>query len=168
MGTRPRDAIDCDAGTVSIAASRVKTGRGRKTTRDDPKSDASARTIPVDKIQPGTIAALRALRASQAEERLAAGQGYSDSGLAMTDCLGGGIHPDACSNKLRVLSRTAGLSQIRCTPFVTHLHSSFTVLEWRRPTLHRSWAIRSEHIWPFTSPIRRRALSRQLHASANR
>ena len=107
------DAVDLDAGTVRVEASRVKTGRGRVTQRDDTKSDASTRTVAVESMHPGTVAALRSLRARQAADRLAAGAGYADGGLVIADALGEGIHPEVYSERWRTLTAAAGLPPIR-------------------------------------------------------
>ena len=52
------DAVDLDRGEVRIEAGRVLID-GRRTATDDPKSKASQRSVPVEDIQPGTIALLR-------------------------------------------------------------------------------------------------------------
>lgn len=108
------DAVDLDAGTVRIEASRVKTGKGYKTERDDPKSDASARTVAVETIHAGTVAALRNLRAQQAAERLAADPTYDNPGnLVVVDSLGRGIHPEVYSLRFRALCSAANVARIR-------------------------------------------------------
>ena len=89
-------AINWDAGEVAVQLGRVKTGRGMTTATDDPKSAASRRVVPVEAMWPGTMAALKALRSSQAEQRLAAG-GPWGSELVLVDAAGQGIDPDAYS-----------------------------------------------------------------------
>jgi integrase len=105
--------VDLDAGTVRVQASRVKTGTGYETSRDDTKSPASTRTVAVEQMHPGTIAAMRALRAHQAGDRLAAGPAWSDSGLVIVDALGNGIHPEVYSLRWRSLVKAADLPIIR-------------------------------------------------------
>jgi integrase len=61
---------------------------------------------------PGTMAALKALRSTQAEQRLAAGGSWS-SGLLVVDAAGQGIDPDSYSSRFRELSRSAGVPVIR-------------------------------------------------------
>ena len=101
-----------EAGAVTIAASRVLVGKG-KTERDDPKSAASMRTVAVDEIHPGTSALFRALKASQAADRLAAGRGYLNTDdLVVVDRTGAGIHPDAFTARFHAICRTAGVSKI--------------------------------------------------------
>jgi hypothetical protein len=105
-------AVDWASGSVDVRQGRVKTGRAKTTATDDPKSAASRRTVPVEAIHPGTIAALKALRSAQAEQRLAAGGGW-DSGLVVVDAAGEGIHPDAYGERFRELCREAGVPVIR-------------------------------------------------------
>lgn len=122
------DCVDLEEGIVRIEASRVKTGQGYATERDDAKSSASVRDVPVERVNPGTIAALRQLRAAQAAERLAAGPAYEDSGLVVVNALGTGIHPEVYSQRWRALCRSAevpviGLHTVRHT-IATLLHST--------------------------------------------
>jgi integrase len=107
------ESVDLDAGTVRVEASRVKTGKGYETQRDDTKSAASTRTVMVDTMRPGTLAALRALGTRQAADKLAAGPAYAESGLAIVDALGRGIHPEVYSLRWRALCKSAGLPTIR-------------------------------------------------------
>lgn len=122
------DCVDLDRGVVRVEASRVKTGNGYATQRDEAKSAASVRDVPVEAVNPGTIAALRTLRATQAADRLAAGEAYSDGGLVVVDALGRGIHPEVYSQRWRTLCRAAGvpatgLHTVRHT-IATLLHAS--------------------------------------------
>jgi integrase len=94
--------VDLDQGTVEIAASRVMVGRGTKTGK--PKSTASARTIPVDDVWPGTVAALRALKLASAP---------STSGLVLVDAVGDPVRPDHYSRRFRELCTSAGVRSIR-------------------------------------------------------
>lgn len=107
------DAVDLERGTIRVEASRVKTGRGYATERDDAKSAARVRDVPVESIQPGTMAALRALRAAQAAARLTAGTAYENAGLVVVDGIGRGIHPDVYSLRWRGLCKEAGLVPIK-------------------------------------------------------
>jgi integrase len=66
------DCVDLDRGEIVVQAGRVLLD-GRRTATDDPKSAASRRTVPVEEIQPGTVALLRSLRARQAADRLVLG-----------------------------------------------------------------------------------------------
>ena len=66
----------------------------------------------VDTMHPGTLAALRALRTRQAADKLAAGPAYAESGLAIVDALGRGIHPEVYSLRWRARCKSAGLATI--------------------------------------------------------
>lgn len=106
------DAVDLEAGTVRVEHSRVLVGKGR-TERDDPKSDASERTVLIETIQPGTVALLRSMKARQAQDRLAVGPAYSNTdNLVVVDSLGRGVHPDAYTARFRALSRSATVREI--------------------------------------------------------
>lgn len=105
--------VDLDAGTVRVEASRVKVGRGSATSRDTAKSRASVRTVPVEEMWPGTVAALRVLKARQAADRLAMGPAWTDSGLVVVDRLGQPIQPDLYSGRWRTLRAGSGLPPIR-------------------------------------------------------
>lgn len=111
-----------------MEASLVRTGTGYATERDTVKSAASARTIHPDVMHPGTLASLRALKARQAADRLAAGRAWEDTGLVVADALGRGIHPEVYAQRWRALCRGAGLPPIRLHAIrhtlATALHSA--------------------------------------------
>ena len=87
---------------------------GHNTVTDDPKSAASKRTVPVEEIQPGTTALLRALKARQASERLMLGAGYTETGLVLVNALGAPRAPGAVLGSIpAVVSSEAGLPAIR-------------------------------------------------------
>jgi hypothetical protein len=66
------DAVDLINGEVRVEAGRVLLD-GHRTATDDPKSSTSRRTVPVEDIQPGPVALLRALKARQAADKLRVG-----------------------------------------------------------------------------------------------
>jgi integrase len=105
-------AVDLERGEVHIQAGRVKLV-GARTTTDDPKS---RKTVPVEDIQPGTVALLRSLKARQAAGRLVLGAGYQETGLVVVDALGAPIRPEGYSDRFTLLCRRAGVP-------VVHLHS---------------------------------------------
>lgn len=106
------DAVDLEAGTVKIAASRVLVGKG-KTQRDDPKSAASARTVAIDKIHPGSTALFRALKISQSADRLAVGSAYANADdLVVVDRFGFGVHPDAFTARFHAICKKALVTRI--------------------------------------------------------
>lgn len=103
--------VDLDAGTVTIAAGRVLLAKG-VTATDAPKSAASRRTVPVEAMHPGTVALLKALRAAQAADRLAAGPAWAGSDLVVVDAIGRPAHPDAVTDGWRRLCREAKVPEV--------------------------------------------------------
>ncbi|MGC4112996.1 MAG: hypothetical protein QM747_21770 [Nocardioides sp.] len=99
--------VDTEAGTVRVEAGRIVVSG--ESVIDDPKSEASARTVPVEQMHPGTVALLRSLRTHQAADRLAAGLAYAETGLLLVDALGSGVSPDAYGNRFRALCRDAAV-----------------------------------------------------------
>lgn len=110
MGLRWSD-VDLDAGTVTVRQGRVALDDGDAV--DEPKSPQRRRIVPVEEIHSGTVAALRALRAAQAADRLAAGTAWHDSGLVVVDALGRGLRPEVYSDRFRRLCADAGVPVIR-------------------------------------------------------
>jgi integrase len=101
------DDIDLEAGTLSVRRARVLVEY--RVIEQGPKTKNGLRTLPMD---PELLAALRALKAQQARERLAAGEAHEHSGLVVVDELGRPVHPEWYSDEFgRVLTR-AGLPRI--------------------------------------------------------
>lgn len=92
--------VDLDAGTVKVGASRVKVGRGKLTAIGAVKSPNSGRTVQVESIHPGTVAALRELWLTQ---------GRPVSGLVILNAAGEPVDPDGYSRRFRELCRAAGV-----------------------------------------------------------
>lgn len=110
MGLRWSD-VDLAAGVVTIRQGRVALDSG--TAVDEPKSAQRRRSVPVEEIHPGTVAALRSLRVGQAADRLAAGPAWADSGLVVVDALGAPLRPEVYSDRFRRLCASAGVPAIR-------------------------------------------------------
>jgi integrase len=110
MGLRWSD-VDLDDRSVSIRRSRTTVDGGAEVV-DVPKSARSVRTLPLDDV---LVSALRALRARQAEERLAAGPSAYDglSGLVVVDELGRPWRPELYSDTFARLAGSAGVPVIR-------------------------------------------------------
>jgi integrase len=106
-GLKWEEHIDLDAGTVAVRETRTRVRRGVVT--GPPKTDRSRRTISLDA---GTVAALRAWRKRQKEERLAAGSRWTDSGYVVTLPDGRPPKPERFSIWYRVAVRRAGLRPI--------------------------------------------------------
>lgn len=108
----PTIDVDMDAGTVTSRQGRVAL-QGGETVTGAPKSAARSRTLPVERVEPGTIALLRSLRAAQAADRLRAGSAWEDSGYVVVDAIGRPEHPERYSERFRRLTTKAGLPSIR-------------------------------------------------------
>ena len=123
------DDLDPEAGAVTVRQGRV--GFGSKSEAvDAPKSKASARTVPVEAMHPGTLALLRSLSAAQAAARLKAGGAWSESGFIVVDALGHPVRPEMYSDRFREVCREAGVPVIRLHDVrhsvATLLHSAGT------------------------------------------
>jgi integrase len=81
-----------------------------KIEHSSPKTERGRRSLSVD---PVNLAALRAHRARQLEERLAAGMGWTDTGFVFTKDDGAPYHPQSLSSAFRRHARRAGLPAIR-------------------------------------------------------
>jgi integrase len=113
LGVRWCD-VDLVEKTLTIALERtISVG---EVYEEEPKSDRSRRTLPLDDE---LISALRALRGRLAAERLKAGAAYAG---ACADCgerhlvvdeLGDPIHPESYSDRFEVLVKQSGLPRIR-------------------------------------------------------
>jgi integrase len=90
------DSIDFDLARVSVKETLVSVNY--KLLAGDAKTQKGVRVIDID---PATLAALRAHRHEQRQERLAWGPAYIDSGLVFTRENGAPIHPDRLSQMFR-------------------------------------------------------------------
>ncbi|MFJ1537725.1 tyrosine-type recombinase/integrase [Micromonospora chalcea] len=108
LGLRWSD-VDLTKGTLTIAQNRVLVGG--QVEIGTPKTRNSARTLPL----PAPVAtALKALKATQARERLAAGKAYGPTGdLIVVDEIGAPVHPETYSDRFWTISRRSGLPRIR-------------------------------------------------------
>lgn len=91
MGLRPAEVVglrwaDIDLKLAMLETANTRTMIGNKTVLEkDTKTEAGERALPL----PGAVLdALKRFRAVQARERLAAGEGYTDSGYVAVDELG--------------------------------------------------------------------------------
>jgi integrase len=100
--------LDLDARRLRVAVTRLSVHN--RVIDEAPKSKSSARTIALD---PGTVAALRAHRLRQLEERLAAGSTWVDCGLVFVHQDGRAPHPHRFNRLFDSATRRAGLPRIR-------------------------------------------------------
>lgn len=104
-------AVDFEAGTVSIVASRVAVGTGKETMIGDPKSSHGRRVLPMPEV---VMKELRALRTAQNAERLAFGPGYlDDHGLVARHEDGRPIRPEWYSDEFARQCEAAKVPVIR-------------------------------------------------------
>jgi integrase len=117
LGLRWAD-LDLDAARVAIRRTVISVGY--EVCESEPKTKKGRRTIDID---PTTVAALRAHRARQAEERLAWGPAYEDSGRLFARENGSVLHPERVSQLFKKHVRNAGLPAIRFHD-VRHTHAT--------------------------------------------
>jgi integrase len=100
--------IDLD-GATAIISCQLQQYDGHLTVCP-PKTAGSERAVALDRT---TVAVLRAHRAAQDAERVAAGEEYHDSGYVFTCLNGDPMAPDRLSRTFRRLSDEAGLPPVR-------------------------------------------------------
>ena len=100
--------VDLPAGRLSIRRTLVLVGT--RPAFSVPKTDKGKRTVP---IPPETVAALKAHRASQLEERVALGPGYEGGDLVFAREDGKPLHPGSFSEAFDRRVKAAGLPKIR-------------------------------------------------------
>jgi integrase len=116
LGLKWRD-VDLDVGRVTVAETLI--GARESST---PKTDAGRRTIDLD---PVTVAALRAHRSRQAEEKLALGPAYDDLGLVFCSEGGAPFWPRTLSRQFEAQVKAAELPKI---PLKNLRHTHATLL----------------------------------------
>ncbi|HEV7979839.1 tyrosine-type recombinase/integrase [Amycolatopsis sp.] len=107
LGLRWAEDVDLDGKTITINETRVLVEY--RVIVKPPKSDNGLRTLPLDDEM---VSALRALRARQAAEKLAAGPAYVDSGYVVADELGEPVHPENYSDEFERVLKRAGVPRI--------------------------------------------------------
>jgi len=117
--------VDLDVGTARIGRSRRIVG-GQMQVKG-PKTEAGYRTVA---LGPVTVAALRRLRAEQAERRLALGTGYRTSeDLVICKPNGRPYRPDSTSTQFRKFIDQAGLPRSVHVHTLRHSVASFLAAE---------------------------------------
>jgi integrase len=101
-------ALDLESGTVTVSDTRVVV-RGHAV-EGDGKTDHSVRVLALD---PTTVAALRAHRNTQTEEKAAFGPGYQEGGHVFAWEDGRPVHPDTIRQRHGRAVEAAGLPHIR-------------------------------------------------------
>lgn len=102
--------IDLDAKTMRITETRIVDSSTSKAAISTPKTGTSRRPILLDDR---LIAELKAHKARQARERLAAGTAWEETDYVFVDELGRPYRPEMLSRNFTKLSVKAGLRRIR-------------------------------------------------------
>lgn len=100
--------VDLDAGRLSVRRQLVQLGW--QVIESAPKSEAGERDIALDA---GTVAALRAHRATQRRDQLAWGEAWQHSGKVFARENGERLHPATVTDRFHVLTAEAGLPPVR-------------------------------------------------------
>jgi integrase len=101
---------DVDLAKARLTVNRSLTVVDRALVWSSPKTPRSRRTLSLD---PETVAVLRAHRARQAKEKLAAGAAWIDDELVFCSELGEPLHPDRFTRTFSAAVRRSGLRPIR-------------------------------------------------------
>jgi integrase len=107
LGLRWRD-IDLTGAALTIRQARVLAGYEVRI--EEPKSRNGIRTLPLDD---GLVSSLKAMKAQQAAERLAAGPAYERTGYVAADELGHPVHPEWYTDEFHRVSDRAKVRRIR-------------------------------------------------------
>lgn len=120
LGLRWRE-LDLEAGRLRVTQQRVRGADGLGF--GAPKTAKGRRSVALD---PTTVAAMRAHRVRQNEERLAFGPGYQDADLVFARADGSPEDPDAISQAFERLERRVGLPRIRFHD-LRHTHATLAL-----------------------------------------
>ena len=102
------ESVDLEANRLSVTRTLISVQNVM--TISTPKTDKGRRQIALD---PATVAALRAHRIRQSEERLQWGAAWEDNGLVFCWENGKAIHPDRLSQQFHRYIKCLGLPRIR-------------------------------------------------------
>ncbi|MFD9549318.1 tyrosine-type recombinase/integrase [Nocardia salmonicida] len=100
--------VDFKAKTLTVHIGRA--AAGGKAVEDDPKTEASERTLPMDDEM---VAVLRKARRRQAADKLQLGEAYQDLGYVACGEDGNPFHPDTLTHKWAKAAKAAGVRHIR-------------------------------------------------------
>jgi len=118
--------VNLKDGSLKVAATLGRVGKELIIT--EPKSARSRRTVP---LSPAIVSLLRAHKASQAAERLHAGDRWEDSGLVFTTEFGGPVEP---RNVLRTIELAAAKAGVEGVGVHTLRHSA--AVAWLEAGVH--------------------------------
>ena len=120
LGLRWAD-LDMDAARLSVRQTVISISY--KIHVSEPKTARSRRVVALDQT---TVRMLRAHRARQLEERLAAGEIYQDHDLVFAAEDGGYVHPDGFSKRFKRLLKASGVPPIRLHD-LRHTHATLAM-----------------------------------------
>lgn len=103
------DKVDLDGGQLWVERTRVVVD-GKAVDQEVTKTSGSRRRVPLDA---GLVAALRAHRTRQAQERLAAGEAYRVGDYVVADELGRPYHPESVAEMFDQAVKTTGVPRRR-------------------------------------------------------
>ncbi|MFH8791273.1 site-specific integrase [Streptomyces sp. NPDC017941] len=117
-GARWSPDVDLTAGTIAVGTNTrtivydrtAERGQRNKVVEKGAKTEAGKRTLPLPKP---VLRALKAFRAAQAAEKLAAGEAYEDSGYVLVDDLGRPWKTDKLRREAHKLMATTGVRKVR-------------------------------------------------------
>lgn len=101
------DRVDLDAGSLKVAATLGRIGD--RLVVSEPKTERARRAVP---LSPAVVALLRRHKASQAAEKLRAGNQWRDSGLVVTTEFGGPVDPRSFLRVIEVAAKSAGVDGV--------------------------------------------------------
>lgn len=117
MGLRPAEVcglrwsedVDLDAGTIA-AGDNTRTLVDGQVEEKGAKSASGHRTLP---LPAAALAALKAFKRKQAEEKMAAGESYVNSGYVLVDELGQPFKTDTLRRRMHELMSKVGVRKVR-------------------------------------------------------
>ncbi len=133
-GLRWRRDVGLAAGTLTIQV--VRTLVDGEIIEKPPKTNAGKRDLPLDGA---LVAALRAFKALQASEKLAAGEAYDDAGYVLCDELGGPCAPDRLRRAWYRLMKIAGVRKIKPYTASHHAAGSYLARQGISPAIIAAW-----------------------------
>lgn len=101
------DRVDLDGGALKVAATIGRVGK--RLAISEPKTARSRRTVP---LNPAVVALLRRHKIVQKEDRLRAGNQWTDSGLVFTNEFGGPVDPRNLLRVIETAAKAAGVEDI--------------------------------------------------------
>jgi integrase len=99
--------VNLTAGTLKVAATLGRVGDELLIT--EPKTERSRRTVP---LAPAVVSLLKTQRATQAAERLHAGEHWTDTGLVFSTEFGGPVDPRNVLRTIEIAAAKAGVKDV--------------------------------------------------------